>query len=84
MDNVISLPTYINNSNANYEITYFTDESNENYIDITRDENNGNKVTNITVNQIPVDNEVSIYAYTIGLAGLKIYRKITFVIFFLD
>ncbi len=80
VNNVISLPTYINNSNANYEITYFTDESNKNYIDITRDENNGNKVTNITINQIPVDNEVSIYAYTIGLAGLRIYRKITFVI----
>lgn len=78
VDNVISLPTYININNNNYEITYFVDSVDSPYVSITRD--NDVHVTNVTINQIPVDNEVTIYANTVGLDVNAIYRKITFVI----
>ncbi|MBR6072145.1 MAG: leucine-rich repeat domain-containing protein [Acholeplasmatales bacterium] len=85
VDNVIVLPTivkYGTDTNHDYEITYFADSSDSSYVSISRSDYGSNQmhVTNVTINQIPVDNEVSIYAYTIGLSGIAIYRRINFVI----
>lgn len=80
VNNVIALPTYISD-NTNYEITYIAEATDQLYVSITRQADGTiQHVTNVVINQIPVDNEVSVYAYTTGLDGLAIYRKITFVI----
>ena len=75
--NTIALPTYINYNGTQYEITYTTNSNYENYIVIS---GVNSHITNVTLNQIPVNNEVTIYASVIGLAEneYSFYRPLTF------
>jgi len=77
---VMVVPTFIVINGVEYEITYETTLNNRNYVVISR--NSNLSLTNISLNQIPVDNNVVIYAYVNGLAedDDHFYRPLNFAI----